>query len=128
MRLFNSDKQTMHHHYQRHLHYNRYSIIFGFKSGSRISSLFSRTFRRANDEKRIVYGYSCCDSEEYHIDQTPRGADVRKEHKKAFSGRNYSKIAEHCFNRNHRNKWDTNILAIESNELKRNINESLLMD
>ncbi|CAF1001348.1 unnamed protein product [Rotaria sordida] len=104
-------------------------IIFGFKAGNRISSLFSRILRKTNDNKRIVYGYSCYDCKGYYIGQTARGAEIRKEeHKNALNGKGYSKIAEHCLNKNHRNNWDTDILAIESNDLKRNIKESLLMD
>ena len=104
-------------------------ITFGFKAGNRISSLFSRTFPGTKDNKRIVYGYSCYDCKGYYIGQTSRGAEVRKdEHKKAFKSNGYSKIAEHCLNKNHRNNWNTDILAIESNDLKRNIKESLLMD
>ena len=104
-------------------------IIASFKAGNRISSLFSSTFRRANNKERIVCGYSCYDCEGYFIGQTSRRAAIRtEEHKKAFRGKGYSEIAEHCLNRNHRNNWDTNILAIESNNLKRNIKESLTMD
>ncbi|CAF3775583.1 unnamed protein product [Rotaria socialis] len=105
------------------------NVIFGFKAGNRISSLFSRTFRGTNDNKRIVYGYSCYDCKGYYIGQTARGAEVRKEeHTNAFNGKGYSKIAEHCLNNKHRNSWNTDILAIESNDLKRNIKESFLMD
>ncbi|CAF4119666.1 unnamed protein product, partial [Adineta steineri] len=108
---------------------NTKQILFGFKAGNRISSLFSKTYRCTNDSKRVVYGYSCYDCDGYYIGQTARGSEVRKhEHKKAFKGIGYSRIAEHCINKNHRNNWDTNILAIESNDLKRNIKESLLMD
>ena len=104
-------------------------IIFGFKAGNRVSSLYSRTFRGSNDNKRIVYGYSYYDCKGYYIGQTSRGAEVRKkQHKQAFKGKDYSKIAEHCLNKNHRKNWDTNILAIESNDLKKTIKESLLMD
>ena len=93
-----------------------------------VSSLYSKTFRGTNDNKRIVYGYSCYDCKGYYIGQTSRGAEVRREeHKQAFKGKGYSKIAEHCLNRNHRNNWDTNILAIESNDLKRTIKESLYL-
>ncbi|CAF3388577.1 unnamed protein product [Rotaria socialis] len=104
------------------------NVIFGFKAGNRISSLFSKTFRGTNDNKRIVYGYSCYDYKGYYISQTARGAEVRQEeHKNAFNGNGYSKIAEHCLNNKHRNNWNTDILTIESNDLKRNIKESLLM-
>ena len=104
-------------------------IIFGFKAANTISSLFSRTLHGINDNKRIVYGYSCYDCKGYYIGQTSRGAELRKEeHKKAFIGKGYSKMAEHCLNEKHRNNWNTDILAIESNGLKRNIKESLLMD
>ncbi len=60
-------------------------IIFGFKVGNRISSLFSRTCRDVNDNQKVFYGYSCNDCNGYYIGQTARGADVRKEeHKKTF--------------------------------------------
>lgn len=104
-------------------------IIFGFKARNKISTLFSKTYQGMYDNKRIVYGYSCHHCNGYYIGQTSRGSEVRKkEHMKAFNGIGYSKIAEHCLNNKHLNNWDTDILAIESNDLKRNIKESLLMD
>ncbi|CAF1438402.1 unnamed protein product [Didymodactylos carnosus] len=57
-------------------------IVFGFKAENRISSLFSRTYRCSNDNKRIAYGYSCYDCDGYYIGQTARGAEVRKEEHK----------------------------------------------
>ncbi|CAF4585684.1 unnamed protein product [Rotaria socialis] len=93
----------------------------------KIIKILHRAFRGTNGNKRIVYGYSCYDCQGYYIGQTARGAEVRKEeHKNAFNGKGYSKIAEHCLNNKHRNNWNTDILTIESNDLKRNIKESLL--
>ena len=104
-------------------------ITFGFKASNRISSLFSNTFRSSKDSKRVIYGYACHDCNGYYIGQTARGAETRKEeHKNAFKGKGYSRIAEHCINKNHCNNWNADILASESNDLKRNIKESLLMD
>lgn len=104
-------------------------ITFGFKSTNRISSLFSKTFRSSKDNKRLIYGYACNDCNGYYVGQTARGAETRKEeHKNALNGKGYSRIAEHCINYKHTNNWNTDILALESNDLKRNIKESLLMD
>ena len=76
----------------------------------------------------MTYGYICHDCNGCYISQIARGAKTRKEHKNAFQRKGYSRIAEHWLNNNHRNNWNTDILAVESNHLKRNIKESLLMD
>jgi hypothetical protein len=104
-------------------------IIFGFAAGARISTLFSRKYRSENDSKRVVYQYDCEDCNGAYIGQTARGVEARKEeHKNAFIGRGFSKIAEHCMNFNHKNNWNHRIIAVESNDTKREIKESLLMD
>ena len=49
---------------------------------------------------------------------------LEEEHKKAFEGKGYSKIAEHCLNRNHLSILVTNVLALKSNDAKRNHKET----
>ena len=61
--------------------------------------------------------------------QTARGIETRKlEHMNAFKGKGYSRIAEHCIKLKHKNDWNGDTLAVESNDTKRHIKESLLMD
>jgi hypothetical protein len=79
-------------------------IIFEFKAGYRISSLFGKTYRCNTDNNKVIYGYSCYNSNGYYIGETARGAEVRKkDHMKAFNDNGYSRIAEHCVNKNHHN-------------------------
>jgi hypothetical protein len=75
-----------------------------FKAGYRISSLFGKTYRCNTDNNKVIYGYSCYNSNGYYIGETARGAEVRKkDHMKAFNDNGYSRIAEHCVNKNHHN-------------------------
>ncbi|CAF1527863.1 unnamed protein product [Didymodactylos carnosus] len=104
-------------------------IVCGFAARTRISTLFSGTFRGQKDMKKVIYRYDCKNCNGTYIGQTGRGVEIRKEeHKKAFRGRGYSRIAEHCMHLNHENNWTDIIIAVESNYIKRTIKESLLMD
>ncbi|CAF4914566.1 unnamed protein product, partial [Rotaria socialis] len=61
--------------------------------------------------------------------QTSRDVEQRKrEYQNAFNGTGMSRIPDHCIQNKHKNDWNYEILAIESNDIKRVIKESLLMD
>lgn len=127
-------------------YYNEYSILiakkitklldtplkkirFGFKSQIRISTLFNSTYKMNKERNQVIYQYDCQNCKGSYIGKTSRGMGKRKnEHKNAFKEHGYSKIAEHCINKKHKNNWNGKILAIESNGLKRHVKESLLMN
>lgn len=105
-------------------------ITFGFKSQTRICSLFSSTYRNKKEtSNQVIYQYDCQDCKNSYIGQTSRNVEQRKrEHQNALNGIGISKIADHCLQNNHNNDWNYKILATESNDTKRLIKESLLMD
>jgi hypothetical protein len=103
MILVNKIKKVLDHPLKR--------IVFGFAASTRISTLFSKTFREEKDMKKSVYQYNCKNCNGVYIGQTSRGVELRKEeHKKALLGRGYSRIAEHCINLNHKNNGYHHIL------------------
>ena len=58
-----------------------------------------------------------------------RNVEQRKrEHQNALTGAGSSKIADHCLQYKHKNYCNYKILTIESNDVKRVIKESFLMD
>jgi len=105
-------------------------IRFGFKSQTRICSLFSSTYcdrKKANNQ--VIYQYNCQYCRNSYIGQTSRNVEQRKhEHQNAFKGTGTSKIADHCIENEHQNDWHYKRLATESNDIKRVIKESLLID
>ena len=105
-------------------------VMFGYKSQTRISSLFSPTYREKKKlNNQLIYQYNCQNCNYSYIGQTSRNVDQRKrEHQNAFKGIGNSKIADHCIQNKHQNDWNYKILATESNDIKRLIKESLLMD
>jgi hypothetical protein len=107
----------------------RIKIVFGFKSLSRLSMRFGQTFRESRQLMNVVYKYDCKGCNGCYIGQTTRGVETRKmEHLRAFRGIGHSRIVEHCLNYKHDNDWNANIIAIEPNDNKRLIKETLLMD
>ena len=107
---------------------NKY-IIFGFKAGYRLSSIFRQTYCGSNVSKKVVYKYNCKDCNGCYMGETSRGVEKRKEeHQKALQGKGYSRIAEHCTNYTHENDCNAEIIGMEANDTKRTIKESLLME
>ncbi|CAF2098733.1 unnamed protein product [Rotaria magnacalcarata] len=101
--------------------------MFGFKSQTRLCTLLNSTYRdKKNLSSQVIYQYNCKNS---YIGQTSRDVEQRKrKHQNVFKGTGMSKIADHCMQNKHTNDWNYKILAIEPNDIKRVIKESLLMD
>ena len=88
--------------------------------------MFSETYRGQSELKRVVYKYDCKDCNGCYIGEIARDVDMRKvEHMKALKGTDYSRIAEHFLKYGHENNWETNIIATESNGIKRNIKKCI---
>ena len=49
------------------------NIIFGFKAGYRLSSIFRQTYYGSNVSKKVVYKYNCKDCNGCYIGETSRG-------------------------------------------------------
>jgi hypothetical protein len=108
---------------------NKKRIIFGFKAGSCISSIFRRTYCGSDVSMNVIYKYNSKDCEGCYIGETCRGAKKTKRWtQKALHGIGFSRIADHCLKFKHENDWNEEIIAMESNETKRKMKESLLMD
>ena len=105
-------------------------IMFGFKSQTRLCSLFNCSYRdKKMPNSRVIYQYNCKSCKNSYIGQTGRDVEQRKlEHQSAFKGIGTSKIADHCIQNKHQNDWNYKILAVETNDIKRVIKESLLID
>ena len=105
-------------------------IMFELKSQIRLCSLFNCTYRdKKISNSRVIYQYNCKNCKNSYIGQTERDVEQRKqEHQSAFKGIETSKIADHCIQNKHQNDWNYKILTVETNDIKRVIKESLLID